>query len=423
MQITLQLKGFFKIAVFFLAVIAAAAALTAGGYKAWKYWQYLAYKGKNDHLAQRRQEFRFLFTTKDSLNKNYLLLSPYTTYHNKTTGALVIIDFNGRVIMNKKMPHRVTAFRQWKIDGQICYTYTIDDTDYANHASKIEPQAHVVVLDAALREIKQIHLPAKGLTGADKGMYIDTHDFLLLGDNHYLLLCNVTKTVDNIPSFLSPNPAAKVVAQTILEVQDDSVIWRWDASHNPEFYTNSFYDNDFRNAAVASDYIHINSIAIDPRDSNLILSMRNLHQVLKVNRRSGDIMWRLGGRNSDFALSAPQVFLRQHDASLVDGNTLLLFDNGEQHIRPRSRILEFKLDEANKTVTSFKDYNLTERFSQARGSVAKVGDEYFICGGYAPYLLLVNSKTGEKKMKFRYNQSLYRAYMVADITGVQPMQR
>ena len=131
-------------------------------------------------------------------------------------------------------------------------------------------------------------------------------------------------------------------------------------------------------------------------------------------------MWRLGGRNSDFQLSAQQVFLRQHNASIVDGNRLLLFDNGEQRIRPRSRVLEFKLDEAAKTITVFQDYSMTERFSQARGNVQKAGDDYFICGGYAPYLLLVNSKTGEKKMKFRYNQSLYRAYMVSDLTGLLP---
>lgn len=199
-------------------------------------------------------------------------------------------------------------------------------------------------------------------------------------------------------------------------------MWRWDASHYAEFYDNSLYDNNFYNATVVNDYIHINSLAIDPRDSNLIISMRNLHQVIKISKKSGEIIWRLGGRNSDFKLTAEQVFLRQHNASIVDGNTVLLFDNGEQRIRPRSRILSFQLDEANKTITAFKDYSMTERFSQTRGNVEKIGDDYFVCGGYAPYLLLINSKTGEKKMKFRYNQSLYRAYLVSDITGVQSAQ-
>ena len=45
------------------------------------------------------------------------------------------------------------------------------------------------------------------------------------------------------------------------------------------------------------DYFHINSIDVD-HDDNLIISSRNTCTVYKVERNSGEILWRLGGRRA-----------------------------------------------------------------------------------------------------------------------------
>jgi hypothetical protein len=177
------------------------------------------------------------------------------------------------------------------------------------------------------------------------------------------------------------------------------------------FYANTVEGNIFSDSVTGQDYMHMNSMFIDPRDGNLICSMRNQDQVIKISRQTGAVIWRLGGKNSDFTLSPEQVFLRQHHATLVDNNqTLLIFDDGEATQRPLSRIVEFKLDEARKTVTGFTSFIIPEPFTEAMGSVQKMGDEYFIGGGTANYMLEVNYVTGKKIMEFKGTESTYRAF-------------
>jgi hypothetical protein len=158
----------------------------------------------------------------------------------------------------------------------------------------------------------------------------------------------------------------------------------------------------------------------DPGDSSLIISFLNQKQILKVDRHTGNIIWRRGGRNSDFPLTINQEFFRQHNVTLTDsGRTLLLLDNGIDSVRNYSRVLEFKLDEQNKKVTSFNAYNIPARIIGSRGSVEKVNGDYIICGGISNYILVVNSITGAKKAEIKANQTFYRAYLVNDIRGIK----
>lgn len=82
------------------------------------------------------------------------------------------------------------------------------------------------------------------------------------------------------------------------------------------------------------DYFHVNSIDVDA-DDNLLVSARNTWTVYKVNRRTGAVMWRLGGKRSDFELGKGARFGWQHDARSHDGGRVLsIFDNGaEAHSR------------------------------------------------------------------------------------------
>jgi hypothetical protein len=75
------------------------------------------------------------------------------------------------------------------------------------------------------------------------------------------------------------------------------------------------------------DYLHLNSIEVAP-DGNLIVSGRHTFALYKLDRRTGAIMWRLGGKRTDFDLEPAARFSWQHDARLVDGRTISLFDDG-----------------------------------------------------------------------------------------------
>lgn len=419
MQLTFKLRGFLKIALF---LAFAAAAVSYAGYKAYKY---ITYKRILSATAAKRVRnfqplpFRYTVSVAGKAGKGYLLIAPHVRF-NLRCGALVIMDLAGNKLYEKEMDGAVIDFRQWHFGGHTLYSYGIDDSA-ALHVNL--SAGHIVICDSALNEIKQVHLLPHGDITVANREDLDLHDFILLAPDHYIAMAVYRKGVSNIPSSLVPAPGVKVATALIQEVNNGAVVWQWDATRYPEFYLNSDLGNKFFDTSAAQDYVHINSIFIDPSDSNLIVSFRHQNQVVKISRRDGSILWRLGGRSSDFPLSRDQFFLRQHNVVLTDSGTLMLFDNGDKGARPFSRILEFRLDEKNKKVTHFKSFVIPAPFTESLGSVQKIGDDYLVCGGTANYVMLVNSKTGEKKMELKTNQASYRAWLVKDIDGIKATQK
>jgi hypothetical protein len=75
------------------------------------------------------------------------------------------------------------------------------------------------------------------------------------------------------------------------------------------------------------DYMHLNSIDVTP-DGNLLVSARHTWALYKLERRTGQVMWRLGGKRSDFAMGPGTQFAWQHDARQLDERTITVFDDG-----------------------------------------------------------------------------------------------
>lgn len=117
----------------------------------------------------------------------------------------------------------------------------------------------------------------------------------------------------------------------------------------PSLYADSIDGNAFTSSAD-SDYVHMNSIQVDPADGNFIVSFRHTSSIIKLDRKTGAILWTLGGASDDFGLTPEQSFSHQHHVRKLGDGTLLLFDNGN-YAHP-TRVMSFALDEAQKTVTS-----------------------------------------------------------------------
>lgn len=412
MQITIKIKGLLKIAIVFAVVIPC---VLYGLFMSYRSVSYRIKKYQEDKYSK---IFDYKFTTDDPSQKGYIL-----TTSSVPSAKLIIMDLAGHVIFKQGVNGEVCDFRQWHINGHTLYSYAVSDTN-KNTRAIAGSTGHFVILDSSLHEIRQVHLlPFNDIT-TDKKQDLDVHDFIMLGDDHFMVMTAYTKSVDNIPTCLFPSPNIKVAAVIVEEIKNDSVVWQWDATRFPEFYLNSQMLNKFYDTTAVQDYVHINAMVIDPHDSNLILSFRNENQLVKINRHTGDIMWRLGGKNSDFPLTADQQFMGQHNPTFIENQKLLLFDNGVYAIRPYSRVVEFQLDEQNKKIISFKAWKIPEEFSNTKGSVQKIGEDYFVCGGSGKYLLRANSITGTKKMEILTNQmTLYRAYLVNDIKGIQLNQK
>ena len=354
--------------------------------------------------------------------KGYVLTAPYQLYK-WNRGQLLIMDMDGKIYMQKQTPGSVSDFRQWKLDGRIYYSYTINDTD-AYHIKRIAVMAgHAVILDSAFNEIRQIHLMPNNDITIDKNQALDLHDLILLSPDHYIAIAAYEKKASNIPLTIKTSLGVKIVADIIQEVDHGKVIWQWDASRYPKFYGISTEKNNFMDTGMTQDYMHINSMILDPRDSNLICSFRSTDQIIKISRNTGNILWRLGGRNSDFPLTDSQTFQRQHHATLTDDNqTLLILDNGDSSKRKTTRVLEFSLDEKKKKIIRCKSFTIPAKYNQFMGSVMKINDHYFIGGGTGKYILEIDPKTGTIGFDLRSNQLSYRAYLVDSLYGLEKVK-
>jgi hypothetical protein len=106
------------------------------------------------------------------------------------------------------------------------------------------------------------------------------------------------------------------------------------------------------------DFTHANAIDVT-EDGNYLVSMRHLSQVIKIDSQSGDIIWKLGGVDGDFAFEADPLggFSFQHAIRELPNGNLLLFDNGNGHHPPQSRAVEYRLDLDRRVATLAWQFN------------------------------------------------------------------
>ncbi len=159
---------------------------------------------------------------------------------------------------------------------------------------------------------------------------INHHHVHVTPEGRYMFLTNDERRFDSYDS--------KLTGDQIVEWDpaSNSVAWNWHLfdHHEPE--------------CGRRDYSHSNTIEPGPRDGTYYVSCRNMNSVLKVDRESGDIIWRLG-ENGDFEMDGADRFYHQHSPELQPNGNLLIYDNGtgrpEEHGGQYSRAVELELDE------------------------------------------------------------------------------
>ncbi|HZF57900.1 MAG TPA: arylsulfotransferase family protein, partial [Rubrobacter sp.] len=141
------------------------------------------------------------------------------------------------------------------------------------------------------------------------------------------------------------------------------------------------------NTAFAHDYFHLNSIEVD-HDGNLIVSARRTSAVYKIDRASGEVIWRLGGKKSDFEMGAGTRTAYQHDARRQGDGTITIFDNRNENKDEQSRGLVVELDEDAMTATLVREYTHPDKvLSATQGNVQVLENaNVFIGWGSAPVM-------------------------------------
>jgi hypothetical protein len=199
-----------------------------------------------------------------------------------------------------------------------------------------------VIVDASYRELARF--PAGG------GLDSDLHEYLLTPQGTALVTSYEDRTLDL--SALGGATDARVlggIAQE-LEVPSAKVLFEWRSLDHVA------PSESYVKIGRPFDYFHINSIEPLP-DGDLLISARNTWAVYKISRDTGEVVWRLGGRRSDFAMGEGTVFAWQHDARHHGNGRISIFDNASMsRDGAPSRALMLQLDDRRRRASLVREY-------------------------------------------------------------------
>lgn len=226
-------------------------------------------------------------------------------------------------------------------------------------------EGELVLLDQSYREIATVTTP---------GTHADFHEGNLTDKGTALLLSypKVPRDLTSIGGSEDGWMRDCVVHE--VDVATGKELFRWSAlDHIPITDTEKGIDDDEDESGTQDapfDPYHCNSINTD--GNSLLVSARHTHAVYRINRRSGEIVWTLGGKSSDFNLPDEAQFHWQHDAQRQDDRTITLFDNeaSEPSEEGESRGLRLSVDPKTKSVDVVTEYLPPDgRLSESQANV------------------------------------------------------
>ena len=216
------------------------------------------------------------------------------------------------------------------------------------------------------------------------GYPIDGHDFQLLANGHVLLMSYDPQPVRMDSLVPGGNPNASVEGLVLQELDASGrVVFQWRSwDYIPITDCNSGAVNMI---GARIDYIHGNAMEVDV-DGNWLISSRHTNEITKINRTTGEVMWRMGLKAVGNQFRFPndtRGFSHQHDIRRQPNGNLTLFDNGNFLSPQYSRALEFEVDEVNKIATVVWDWGTSPTtFGGFMGNVQKrPGGSKLVCWG------------------------------------------
>jgi hypothetical protein len=205
-------------------------------------------------------------------------------------------------------------------------------------------------------------------------LMVDLHEFTLTPQGTALITAFRTSRTDltSVGGSASDWVLSGVVQE--IDVATGRLLFEWDSlDHVP--VTDTYQAFTTHTQAKPFDYFHVNSI-IPSDDGDLLVSARNTWAVYKIARPGGAIRWRLGGKNSSFAMGPGVRFYWQHHARPHPGGVLSLFDDGAApKEEPQSRAILLDLDTTRMTASLYKQYVHPSRvLTPAMGSAQVLPD-------------------------------------------------
>lgn len=237
---------------------------------------------------------------------------------------------------------------------------------------------HFVIFNTSYQVIARLQV-GNGYPGGD------VHEFLITPQGTALVMIYNTIRWDLSPIGGATNGTVIDGIIQELEIETGRVLFEWHSLDH--IALDESYSQIPREPEKAVDYVHLNSIE-DDGAGHLLISGRHTHAIYKIDRHTGEIRWRLNGKQSDFEMGEGTAFRYQHDARVHPRNRLSLFDNrsSTQGDDAVSRGLVLTLDEEAMTATLASEYlHPTEILSVSQANLQLLPNgNAFVGWGSAP---------------------------------------
>jgi len=187
------------------------------------------------------------------------------------------------------------------------------------------------------------------------GLYVNPHDFLILKNGNIALILYKDSIMDlSAYTFngVQGSATTKVIGDILIEIDKNrNIVFRWSSfdhiPHTEAYEEYGYYANGY-------DYTHSNAIAED-YDGNFLVSFRHLNSIFKIDRTSGNIIWRLGGKFNNFTFINDIGFSGQHDIRSYPDGSYSTFDNAATTTN-ECRAIRYLIDTMNWTATKIWEH-------------------------------------------------------------------
>ena len=334
-------------------------------------------------------------------------------------GGSLIVDDHGQVVWFRPLQGRYGRAHNLKVQsyrGKGVLTWMDGVNEY-------------VIFDHSYREMARF--------GAGNGRNGDHHEFLISPQDTALITV-YSPVPRDLSSFggLKDDTLWQGIIQE-LDIESGEVLFEWHSLDHVGL--DETYATVSQDGSPGFDYFHLNSIEVD-HDDNLLVSAREPFAVYKIDRKSGEIIWRLGGKNSDFEMGPGSRFSFQHDARRLPDGTISIFDNGNtvfHGLVPKavegSRGIVLDVDEKTMRASLVREYiHPNTQYAHASGNVQLLpNSNVFIGWGRALHFsefshdggeMLFDARLPEGNRSYRYFRFPWKgqpedAPAVVDVSG------
>jgi hypothetical protein len=272
-------------------------------------------------------------------------------------GGSMIFDDRGEVVwfrpLQKGTYGRAHDFKVQSYRGKSVLTWMDGAKEY-------------VIFDDAYREIARL--------SAGNGRNGDHHEFLISPqDTALITIYNaVPRDLSSIGGLENDRVWQGIVQE--LDIESREVLFEWHSLDHVGL--DESYATGSQDGRPGLDYFHVNSIEVD-HDNNLLVSARETSAIYKIDRSTGEIIWRLGGKRSDLEMGEGTRFAFQHDARRLPDGTISIFDNGTTVFHGKvpeavegSRGIVLGLDERKMSASLVREYtHPDEQHADAAGNM------------------------------------------------------